>query len=127
MKRNGTEIDLHVEEETVLILKPIAFGRCLNNLIANASRYGEHIWIRTGRRRNAVEITIDDDGPGIPKTERQNVFRPFYRLDESRNPDSGGNGLGLAIARDVARANGGDIELDRSPQGGLRARMQLPQ
>ncbi|MEC9185763.1 MAG: HAMP domain-containing protein, partial [Pseudomonadota bacterium] len=62
-KRNGTEIDLHVEEETVLILKPTAFGRCLNNLIANASRYGEHIWIRTGRRRNAVEITIDDDGP----------------------------------------------------------------
>ena len=126
-KRNGTEIDLHVEEETVLILKPIAFGRCLNNLIANASRYGEHIWIRTGRRRNAVEITIDDDGPSIPKTERQNVFRPFYRLDESRNPDSGGNGLGLAIARDIARAHGGDIELDESPQGGLRARIRLPQ
>ena len=125
-KRNGTEIDLHIEEEVTLILKPMAFGRCLENLIANASRHGKHIWIRVGRRRSGFEITIDDDGPGIPRTERQNVFRPFYRLDESRNPKTGGNGLGLAIARDIARAHGGDIELEEAPQGGLRAQIRLP-
>jgi two-component system osmolarity sensor histidine kinase EnvZ len=79
-----------------------------------------------GRRRSGFEITIDDDGPGIPRTERQNVFRPFYRLDESRNPKTGGNGLGLAIARDIARAHGGDIELEEAPQGGLRAQIRLP-
>ncbi len=125
-KKNGAEIDLHIEEEVTLILKPMAFGRCLENLIANASRHGKHIWIRVGRRRSGFEITIDDDGPGIPRTERQNVFRPFYRLDESRNPKTGGNGLGLAIARDIARAHGGDIELEEAPQGGLRAQIRLP-
>ena len=125
-RRNGAEIDLHIEEETTLILKPMAFGRCLDNLIANARRHGKHIWIQIGKRRSGIEITIDDDGPGIPRTERQNVFRPFYRLDESRNPRTGGNGLGLAIARDIARAHGGDIELEEAPQGGLRARIRLP-
>jgi two-component system osmolarity sensor histidine kinase EnvZ len=125
-ERNGTQIDLHIEEESSLILKPIAFGRCMDNLIANANRHGEHIWIQVGRRHSGLEITIDDDGPGIPIAERQNVFRPFYRLDESRNPKTGGNGLGLAIARDIARAHGGDIELEEAPQGGLRARIRLP-
>lgn len=125
-KRNGTPIDLHIEDDITLPLKRAAFGRCFDNLVANACKYGNHIWIRAGRRRNDVEITIDDDGPGIPETERQNVFRPFYRIDESRNRETGGTGLGLAIARDIARTHGGDIDLDTSPQGGLRARIRLP-
>jgi len=125
-RRNGTSIDLHIEDEINLPLKRKAFGRCIDNLIANASKYGDHIWIRAGRRRNDIEITIDDDGPGIPETERQNVFRPFYRVEESRNRETGGTGLGLAIARDIARAHGGDITLDTSPQDGLRARIRLP-
>ena len=125
-RRNGIEVDLHVEDELRTPLKRAAFGRCLDNLIANAGKYGEHVWIRLGRRRNEIEIIVDDDGPGIPEAERQNVFRPFYRLDRSRNLDTGGTGLGLAIARDVARAHGGDIELEKSPQGGLRARVHLP-
>ena len=125
-RRNGTSIDLHIEDEINLPLKRKAFGRCIDNLIANASKYGDHIWIRAGRRRNDIEIIIDDDGPGIPETERQNVFRPFYRVEESRNRETGGTGLGLAIARDIARAHGGDITLDTSPQDGLRARIRLP-
>lgn len=125
-RRNGTSIDLHVEDEINLPLKRKAFGRCIDNLIANASKYGDHIWVRAGRRRNDIEIVIDDDGPGIPETERQNVFRPFYRVEESRNRETGGTGLGLAIARDIARAHGGDITLDTSPQDGLRARIRLP-
>lgn len=125
-KRNGIPIDLHVEEEITLPLKQAAFGRCLDNLIVNASKYGKHIWVRAGRRRNDVEITVDDDGPGVPESERQNIFRPFYRLDQSRNPETGGTGLGLAIARDIARAHGGDIDLEDSPHDGLRARIRLP-
>lgn len=125
-KRHGIEVDLHTEDEIRMPLKRAAFGRCLDNLIANASKYGQHVWIRIGRRRNDIEITIDDDGPGIPEAERRSVFRPFYRLDQSRNPDTGGTGLGLAIARDVVRAHGGVIDLADSPQGGLRARIRLP-
>ena len=74
-----------------------------------------------------MEITIDDDGPGIPEEDRSNVFRPFYRLDHSRNSETGGTGLGLAIARDIVRAHGGDILLTDSPQGGLRARLRIPE
>ena len=125
-RRNGIQVDLHVEDEIQTSLKRAAFGRCLDNLIANAGKFGGHFWIRIGRRRNDIEITIDDDGPGIPESERQNVFRPFYRLDHSRNSDTGGTGLGLAIARDIMRAHGGDIDLGDSPQGGLRARIHLP-
>jgi two-component system osmolarity sensor histidine kinase EnvZ len=125
-RRNRTSIDLHVEDEISLPLKQKAFRRCIDNLIANAAKYGEHIWIHAGRRRNDIEITIDDDGPGIPESEQKNVFRPFYRIDESRNRETGGTGLGLAIAHDIARAHGGDITLGTSPQNGLRARIRLP-
>ncbi|HKW55521.1 MAG TPA: ATP-binding protein, partial [Stellaceae bacterium] len=73
-----------------------------------------------------TDILIDDDGPGIPPAERENVFRPFFRLDASRNPQTGGVGLGLTIARDVARGHGGELALEESPQGGLRVRLRLP-
>ena len=73
-----------------------------------------------------AEIVVDDDGPGIPEARREEAFRPFHRLDEGRNLQTGGVGLGLAIARDIARAHGGDIVLDQSPRGGLRAVVRLP-
>ena len=73
-----------------------------------------------------IEVTIDDDGPGIPVEQREEVFKPFLRLEGSRNPATGGIGLGLTIARDVVRGHGGDIVLDDSPQGGLRVRVRLP-
>jgi two-component system osmolarity sensor histidine kinase EnvZ len=126
-KRNGTVIDCHIEGKMELPIKHEAFRRCLNNLIANADRYADHIWVRAGKRRDTIEITIDDDGPGIPEAEREEVFRPFYRLDQSRNPETGGTGLGLAITQDIVRSHGGDIHLTESPQGGLRARIRLPQ
>jgi len=125
-RRNGVKIDCHIEGKLIALLRPDAIKRTVNNLLANAGRYAEHIWIRAGRRGDVIEVTVDDDGPGIPEAHREDVFRPFYRLDESRNPDTGGTGLGLAIARDLVRGHGGDILLEDSPHGGLRARIRLP-
>jgi two-component system osmolarity sensor histidine kinase EnvZ len=125
-RRNNVNIDCHVEGSLEAWLRPDAIRRTLDNLLVNAGRYGENIWVRAGRRGDAMEITVDDDGPGIAEAHREDVFRPFYRLDESRNPDTGGTGLGLAIARDLVRGHGGDITLEDSPHGGLRARIRLP-
>ncbi len=125
-QRNGTKVDCHIEGKLELPVKKDALRRCLDNLVSNAERYGGQVWVRAGKRNDAVEITIDDDGPGIPEAERQDVFRPFHRLDQSRNPETGGTGLGLAIARDIARSHGGDIGLEDSPHGGLRAVVHLP-
>lgn len=125
-KRNGAAIDAHVEGRLDAWCRPNAIKRCLDNLIANANRYGSHIWLRAGKRNEFTEIAIDDDGPGIAEESREEVFRPFYRLDQSRNPETGGTGLGLAIARDIARAHGGDIIMETSPNGGLRALVRLP-
>ncbi|MEE8393669.1 MAG: ATP-binding protein [Rhodospirillales bacterium] len=125
-RKRGGLIDLHCEGEITAPLKASAFRRCLTNLIDNAIRYAEHVSVRAGRRGDGIEITIDDDGPGIPENKRQEAFKPFFRLEPSRNPVTGGVGLGLTIARDVIRGHGGDIELDASPSGGLRARLRLP-
>lgn len=125
-RAGGVAIDCHVEGSIVTWLKPEAFRRCVDNLIANASRYAGNIWLSCGRRGDAVEIMVDDDGPGIPPESREDAFRPFYRLETSRNPTTGGTGLGLSLTRDVVRAHGGDIFLEDSPHGGLRARIRLP-
>ena len=125
-RRNGGAIDLHTEGELILSLRQEAMRRCLTNLVANAARYGENVSIRAGRRGDFVEIFVDDDGPGIPENERDEVFKPFYRVDHSRNPDTGGVGLGLTIARDVMRSHGGDITLGDSATGGLRVKLRLP-
>ena len=93
-RRNGVKIDCHVEGTLTAWLRPDAIKRGIENLVANASRYGGQLWVRAGRRGDAIEITVDDDGPGIPESHREDVFRPFYRLDESRNPETGGTGLG---------------------------------
>ncbi len=123
---SGIALDCHAEGKIVTWLKPNAFRRCIDNLIANASRYGSQVWLQAGKRGNAIEILVDDNGPGIPEQEREDAFRPFYRLDRSRNPSTGGTGLGLSISRDVARTHGGEILLETSPHGGLRARVRLP-
>jgi two-component system osmolarity sensor histidine kinase EnvZ len=109
-----------------ITVRPAAIKRCLANLIGNAQRYGKRIELHGENDGRIVTIHVDDDGPGIPVERREDAFRPFYRLDESRNQDQGNSGLGLAIARDIARAHGGDIHLDRSPLGGLRATVTLP-
>jgi len=125
-KRKGALIDLHSEGQLMVTLRPSAFKRCLMNIIENALHYAEHVMIRAGTRQDCIEIVIDDDGPGIAETDREDVFKPFFRLEKSRNQHTGGVGLGLSIARDVMRALGGEIALETSPDDGLRVRLRIP-
>ncbi len=125
-RRDGTPLAVDHLQGLVVPVRPNALRRCLANLIANARRYGEHVWLSSVPVEDGVDILVDDDGPGIPLAERDRVFQPFIRLDPSRNPSTGGIGLGLTIARDVARSHGGDVRLENSPYGGLRARVHLP-
>jgi two-component system osmolarity sensor histidine kinase EnvZ len=101
-------------------------SRCLANLIGNAVRYAASVKVTAMRREDVAEVIIDDDGPGIPPEFRELVFKAFYRIEGSRNPKTGGVGLGLTIARDVARGHGGNILLEDSPMNGLRVRLLLP-
>jgi two-component system osmolarity sensor histidine kinase EnvZ len=126
MRRDGGVVDLHVEQAMTVPLRPETMRRCLSNLIGNAQRHGRHVSVRAGPRDKVIEITIDDDGPGIAPELREEVFKPFFRVEASRNPETGGVGLGLTIARDVARNHGGDLVLEDAPGGGLRARLWLP-
>jgi two-component system osmolarity sensor histidine kinase EnvZ len=129
-RRDGTPLALDqpagLPAGLILLVRPNALRRCLANLIANARRYGRHVWLSSVPVEDGLDILVDDDGPGIPVAERDRVFQPFIRLDASRNPSTGGVGLGLTIARDVARSHGGDVRLETSPRGGLRARIHLP-
>jgi signal transduction histidine kinase len=106
--------------------QPIALKRAVANLVENAVVYGRHANMRLSQTPKDFEIRIEDEGPGIPEAELERVFRPFYRLEASRNRGSGGAGLGLAIARSVVRSQGGDIVLENRPEGGLRATIALP-
>jgi two-component system osmolarity sensor histidine kinase EnvZ len=125
-ERHGHKASAAFDGHPVVTVRPNAFKRCLANLVSNAARYASSIAI-TGRRDNRwLIVTIDDDGPGIPAHMRDDVFKPFLRLDDARNQDEGGTGLGLAIARDIARSHGGDISLGDSPLGGLRATVRVP-
>jgi two-component system osmolarity sensor histidine kinase EnvZ len=126
MRREGTPLSVADGAEFVMPVRRNALRRCLVNLIGNARRHGSHVWLSGVPVAGGIDIVVDDDGPGIPAADRDRVFRAFVRLDASRNPSTGGVGLGLTIARDVARNHGGDVRLETSPQGGLRARVHLP-
>ena len=125
-RRGGAAVELAADAGMTVPVRRNGFKRCVANLIANAALNADNIAVRAGRNDDAIEIVIDDDGPGVPPEEREEVFRPFYRLDGSRNPETGGTGLGLTIARDVMRGHGGDVRLEDSPRGGVRARLRLP-
>jgi two-component system osmolarity sensor histidine kinase EnvZ len=125
-ERQGHQTELTVVGDPLVVIRQDAFRRLLTNLVSNAARYGDRIAIRATHDARYLIVMVDDDGPGIPPDQREDVFRPFFRLDEARNVDGGGTGLGLAIARDIARAHGGDIMLGDSPLGGLRATVRLP-
>jgi two-component system, OmpR family, osmolarity sensor histidine kinase EnvZ len=125
-RRSGRDIALTSEGSLAIPLRPNAMKRCLTNLLENAARVARKVVVHAGRSKDAIEVIIDDDGPGIPVDAREKVFKPFYRMDTSRNPGTGGVGLGLTIARDVVRTHGGDITLETSPMGGLRVRLRLP-
>lgn len=125
----GTAIELKLRKrrgDIIVPLKRQAFKRAITNLVSNAVRYGDQIVIRAATEGKWLRIEVDDNGPGIPASERANVFKPFYRIDRSRNQDDGNSGLGLAIARDIAKSHGGDITLGESSMGGLRAIISVP-
>jgi two-component system, OmpR family, osmolarity sensor histidine kinase EnvZ len=125
-ERNGHKTATAFYGHPIVTVRPAAFRRCLGNLVSNAARFAKAISITGHRDHRWLTVTVDDDGPGIPTEMREEVFRPFLRLDDARNQDEGGTGLGLAIARDIARSHGGDITLGDSPMGGLRATVRVP-
>ncbi len=100
--------------------------RCLNNLIDNSIKYSQNILISLKKSDNTITILVDDDGPGIQKNERENVFKPFYKIDKSRSDLKSSVGLGLSIASDIIRSHGGNISLETSPANGLRTKIFLP-
>jgi len=125
-ERHGHKVTVVFHGPPVVTVRPAAFKRCIANLVSNAARFAHDIALTGHRDHRYLTITVDDDGPGIPANLREEVFRPFLRLDDARNQDEGGTGLGLAIARDIARSHGGDITLGDSQMGGLRATVRVP-
>lgn len=124
--REGVDLQLDLEDGLAVHGRENALKRALANLVQNAAAHAQTVTLATRRNGQRAEICIDDDGPGIPADAREEAFRPFNRLDESRNANRTGVGLGLAIARDTVRAHGGELRLEDSPLGGLRARVSLP-
>src|SRR5215208_6290055 len=124
--RSGLPVALQMPPALMVSVKPQAFKRCIANLVTNAVRYSGKVRLAASQADHQLTVTVDDDGPGIPPERREDVFKPFYRLDDARNLDESGTGLGLSIARDIARAHGGDVMLHESPAGGLRAEIRIP-
>ena len=125
-RHTGRRIVLRAEEPLTVTLRPNAFKRALTNLVQNACRYGKSVEVAARLAHGQLEVTINDDGPGIPPEKRADVFKPFFRLEASRNPMTGGVGLGLTIARDIVLGHGGELVLGDAPQGGLRATVLIP-
>ncbi|MEQ9641119.1 MAG: ATP-binding protein [Alphaproteobacteria bacterium] len=122
----GWDVVCTVPERVPVTCRPTGLRRALRNVIANAVNYGERARVTLDRDGDDWVITVDDDGPGIPGADLERVFEPFVRLEESRSRDTGGVGLGLSIARTVARAHGGDVKLANRDDGGLRVTLRLP-
>ena len=122
----GLDVRLVASEPVVARIRSAAVRRALRNLIENAVRYGKRARVGLVREREEAVVRVDDDGPGIPADKLEEVFEPFVRLDPSRSTETGGVGLGLAIARGIARAHGGEVSLVNRPEGGLRACLRLP-
>jgi two-component system osmolarity sensor histidine kinase EnvZ len=123
---HGKEFSYTIEGENTVAVRPNAFSRLVTNLASNARRYAHTLRIEAKHGAKWLTLVFDDDGPGIPAASRDDVFKPFFRLDEARNLDNSGTGLGLAIARDIARSHGGNVTLGDSPLGGLRATIRIP-
>ena len=125
-KLHKRKLETALEGASEVQVRPNAFGRLLSNVTGSAFRYASNVRIEARHHAGQLVVTVDDDGHGIPEDMREDVFKPFVRLDSARNQDASGTGLGLSIARDIARSHGGDIELSDSPMGGLRATIRVP-
>ncbi len=117
---------LELKERIKLRVRPLLFERALNNIIQNAVKYGEHVWISAFIDDKKLQIQIEDDGPGVEEDFYNEIFKPFKRVDSSRNVDSGGVGLGLSISMDIIQGHGGNITLSKSQHGGLCVVVRLP-
>ncbi|MBR5129734.1 MAG: two-component sensor histidine kinase [Alphaproteobacteria bacterium] len=127
LKKTGQKIDLHTEQKIEILGRSADLTRAITNILTNAGRYATYAQVNLGIRNKMATIIIDDNGPGIPESKRKEVFKAFYRLENSRNKETGGVGLGMTIARDVVLSHGGDIVLKTSPLKGLRVVISLPQ
>ncbi|MCG6857817.1 MAG: HAMP domain-containing protein [Salaquimonas sp.] len=122
----GKKFEIHCKPGFRVRVRRNAMARLVANIVSNAFRHADTLVVRVKGGNGWATLTFDDDGPGIPPDQREEVFKPFMRLDEARNQDAGGTGLGLSIVRDIARSHGGDINLHESPMGGLRAVVRMP-
>ena len=126
MTDTGAQVVLQQADKIIIDGDPVALKRLFSNLLENAVKYGKRARVRIIAEAGSAVVEIDDDGPGVPVAELDRVFEPFYRREPSRNRDTGGIGLGLAVVRTIARGHGGDAELSNRPEGGLTARVTLP-
>ena len=125
-EKNTKNLYLDLQFEIVLVARKNALKRCFNNIIENGLSYARNVYVNMSKSKNNLNIFISDDGPGIPLNQYKNVFKPFFRLDQSRNLNHIGVGLGMSIAEDIIRSHGGNIELNKSKYKGLQVRISLP-
>jgi two-component system osmolarity sensor histidine kinase EnvZ len=122
----GRALDVKPFQDREVSIRPLMLQRCLDNLISNALKYGKSCVLSVAPSEGFLLISVEDDGPGIPAEQRQNAFKAFQRLDEARNQNTEGVGLGLSISQDIAQLHGGTILLSDSGLGGLKATLRLP-
>ena len=125
-KYNNLNISHNLVPRIYINGKKTQINRCLNNLIDNALKYANKVEINLTKKNTNLFISIDDDGPGIPKNEHINVFKPFYKIDKGRADSKSSVGLGLSIASDIIRSHGGNIKLEKSKMKGLSVKIFLP-
>ena len=123
---NTDKLNVSCELDTKLKGRPMALRRSFENIIYNGLTYGKNVWVKINKSPNRVFIIFEDDGPGIPEDQYKNVFKPFFRLDQSRSLNQSGVGLGLAIVEDVVNSHGGNIQLGKSSFKGLQVKISLP-
>ena len=126
-RNEANKITIDIPNNITFKARPDYFSRCITNLLDNALKYSNYILIRAQLEDDKfVHLFIDDDGEGIPEEHLEDVFQPFFRVDKSRNHETGGVGLGLSITRDIIHKHGGEIKLSASHLGGLKINITLP-
>jgi signal transduction histidine kinase len=122
----GEPVSWSAHEPAPISCRPNEIKRAVRNLVENAVAYGQKAEVRITNTGDGYDVLVEDEGPGIPESDRQRVFEPFVRLESSRNEETGGTGLGLTLVKAIAEGHGGEVHLENRPGGGLRARMHLP-